>query len=155
MGMIQFAGVDSVANLESTGFNRLARQPDEQGEMYQPLDLLFTEELTTLPAEVADDADVGTDVVDTVPEDATEQLESFTNMPPMFILNDEAASLSSARLAQPDVEMNSGKEGGAVQDRAPPYRWHCVRCRSMGGRRRNGHILLNRPRWARINLRSP
>ncbi|PMU05029.1 lateral flagellar hook-length control protein LafE [Aeromonas salmonicida] len=119
MGMIQFAGVDSVANLESTGFNRLARQPDEQGEMYQPLDLLFTEELTTLPAEVADDADVGTDVVDTVPEDATEQLESFTNMPPMFILNDEAASLSSARLAQPDVEMNSGKEGGAVQDRAP------------------------------------
>lgn len=119
MGMIQFSGVDSVANLESSGFNRLARQPDEQGEMYQPLDLPFTEELTALPAEVVDDAHAGTDVVDTAPEDATEQLESFTNMPPVFILNDEVVRLSSARLAQPDAEMNSGKEGGAVQDRAP------------------------------------
>jgi flagellar hook-length control protein FliK len=119
MGMIQFAGVDSVATLESTGFNRLARQPDEQGEMYQPLDLPFTEELTALPAEVVDDADAGIDVVDTAPEDATELLESFTNMPPVFILNDEVVRLSSARLAQPDAEMNSGQDGGGVHDRSP------------------------------------
>nr|AAK20923.1 flagellar hook control length protein [Aeromonas piscicola] len=119
MGMIQLAGIDSLTSLESTGFNRLARQPDEQGEMYQPLDLPFTEELIALPAEVVDDADADTDVVDAAPEDATEQLESFTNMPPVFILNDEVTRLSSARLAQPDAEMSSGKEGGTVHDRAP------------------------------------
>lgn len=119
MGMIQLASVDSLANLESTGFNRLARQPDEQGEMYQPLDLPFTEELIALLVEVVEDADADTDVVDAAPEDATEQLESFTNMPPVFILNDEVTRLSSARLAQPDAAINSGKEGGAVHDRAP------------------------------------
>ncbi|MBR7629018.1 lateral flagellar hook-length control protein LafE [Aeromonas popoffii] len=117
MGMIQFAGVDSLSSLESTGFSRLARQSDEQGEIYHPLDLSLTEELTALPAEVVDEAD--TDVADEAPEDATEQLESFANMPPVFILNDDVTRLSSVRYAQPDAAMSSGKESGVVHDGAP------------------------------------
>lgn len=144
--MIQFAGVDSLANLESTGFNRLARQPDEQGEMYHPLDLAFTEELTALPAEGVDDAEVDTDVVDAAPEAATEQLESFTNMPPVFILNDEVTRLSAARLAQPDAVMNSGKEGGAVHDRAPAIS-AALRSLSAYGRpeTERGHVVEQAP----------
>jgi flagellar hook-length control protein FliK len=144
--MIQFAGVDSLANLESTGFNRLARQPDEQGEMYHPLDLAFTEELTALPAEGVDDAEVDTDVVDAAPEAATEQLESFTNMPPVFILNDEVTRLSAARPAQPDAVMNGGKEGGAVHDRAPAIS-AALRSLSAYGRpeTERGHVVEQAP----------
>lgn len=83
MGMIQFPGLDGLAALDSAGFSRLSRQPDGQGDTYQPLDLPFMEELVALPlsAETIDEKEP--DVTDEQRNDATEQLDSFSNLPPL------------------------------------------------------------------------
>ncbi|MCO4208827.1 lateral flagellar hook-length control protein LafE [Aeromonas hydrophila] len=101
MGMIQFPGLDGLAALDSAGFSRLSRQPDGQGDTYQPLDLPFMEELVALPlpAETIDEKEP--DVTDEQRNDATEQLDSFSNLPPAFLLTDDAARLSMLRQAQP------------------------------------------------------
>ncbi|ELB2790728.1 lateral flagellar hook-length control protein LafE [Aeromonas hydrophila] len=101
MGMIQFPGLDGLAALDSAGFSRLSRQPDGQGDTYQPLDLPFMEELVALPlpAETIDEKEP--DVTDEQRDDATEQLDSFSNLPPVFLLTDDAARLSMLRQAQP------------------------------------------------------
>lgn len=99
--MIQFPGLDGLAALDSAGFSRLSRQPDGQGDTYQPLDLPFMEELVALPlpAETIDEKEP--DVTDEQRNDATEQLDSFSNLPPAFLLTDDAARLSMLRQAQP------------------------------------------------------
>ncbi|WP_426697661.1 lateral flagellar hook-length control protein LafE [Aeromonas hydrophila] len=101
MGMIQFPGLDGLAALDSAGFSRLSRQPDGQGDTYQPLDLPFMEELVALPlpAETIDEKEP--DVTDEQRDEATEQLDSFSNLPPVFLLTDDAARLSMLRQAQP------------------------------------------------------
>ncbi|EIS3741004.1 lateral flagellar hook-length control protein LafE [Aeromonas hydrophila] len=101
MGMIQFPGLDGLAALDSAGFSRLSRQPDGQGDTYQPLGLPFMEELVVLPLPVETIDEKKPDVTDEQRDDATAQLDSFSNQPPVFLLTDDAARLSMLRQAQP------------------------------------------------------
>ncbi|WOX52107.1 lateral flagellar hook-length control protein LafE [Aeromonas sp. CD] len=101
MGMIQFPGLDGLAALDSAGFSRLSRQPDGQGDTYQPLGLPFMEELVALPLPVETIDEKKPDVTDEQRDNATEQLDSFSNQPPVFLLTDDAARLSMLRQAQP------------------------------------------------------
>ncbi|MFQ2276121.1 lateral flagellar hook-length control protein LafE [Aeromonas hydrophila] len=101
MGMIQFPGLDGLAALDSAGFSRLSRQPDGQGDTYQPLGLPFMEELVALPLPVETIDEKKPDVTDEQRDDATAQLDSFSNQPPVFLLTDDAARLSMLRQAQP------------------------------------------------------
>ncbi|WP_181014722.1 MULTISPECIES: lateral flagellar hook-length control protein LafE [Aeromonas] len=108
MGMIQFPGLDGLAALDSSGFSRLSRQPDGQGDTYQPLDLPFMEELVALPLPVEPIDEKESDVTDEQRDDATEQLDSFSNLPPVFLLTDDAARLSMLRQAQPVAATTGG-----------------------------------------------
>ncbi|MGL6426986.1 lateral flagellar hook-length control protein LafE [Aeromonas hydrophila] len=108
MGMIQFPGLDGLAALDSAGFNRLSRQPDGQGDTYQPLDLPFMEEQVALPLPVETIDEKEPDVTDEQRDDATEQLDSFSNLPPVFLLTDDAARLSMLRQAQPVAATTGG-----------------------------------------------
>ncbi|WP_162852074.1 lateral flagellar hook-length control protein LafE [Aeromonas hydrophila] len=101
MGMIQFPGLDGLAALDSAGFSRLSRQPDGQGDTYQPLDLPFMEELAALPLPVETIDEKAPDVTDELRDDVTEQLDSFSNQPPVFLLTDDVVRLSMLRQAQP------------------------------------------------------
>lgn len=116
MGMIQFPGLDGVAALDSAGFSRLSRQPDGQGGTYQQLDLPFMEELVAmpLPTETIDEKDPS--VTDEPRDDAAEQLDSFNNLPPVFLLSDDASRLSMLRQAQPVVVTTDDREGAVRQD---------------------------------------
>ncbi|AUZ76888.1 flagellar hook-length control protein FliK [Aeromonas hydrophila] len=106
--MIQFPGLDGLAALDSSGFSRLSRQPDGQGDTYQPLDLPFMEELVALPLPVEPIDEKESDVTDEQRDDATEQLDSFSNLPPVFLLTDDAARLSMLRQAQPVAATTGG-----------------------------------------------
>ncbi|TNH84254.1 LafE [Aeromonas hydrophila] len=99
--MIQFPGLDGLAALDSAGFSRLSRQPDGQGDTYQPLDLPFMEELAALPLPVETIDEKAPDVTDELRDDVTEQLDSFSNQPPVFLLTDDVVRLSMLRQAQP------------------------------------------------------
>lgn len=101
MGMIQYPGLDGLAALDSAGFSRLSRQPDGQGDTYQPLDLPFMEELAALPLPVETIDEKAPDVTDELRDDVTEQLDSFSNQPPVFLLTDDVVRLSMLRQAQP------------------------------------------------------
>ncbi|HDU8491771.1 TPA: lateral flagellar hook-length control protein LafE [Aeromonas hydrophila] len=114
MGMIQFPGLDGLAALDSAGFSRLSRQPDGQGDTYQPLDLPFMEELVALPLPVETIDEKEPDVTDEQRDDATEQLDSFSNRSPVFLLTDDAARLSMLRQAQP-VAVTTGEGVEAVR----------------------------------------
>jgi flagellar hook-length control protein FliK len=108
MGMIQFPGLDGLAALDSAGFSRLSRQPDGQGDTYQPLDLPFMEELAALPLPVETIDEKEPDVTDEQRDDVTEQLDSFSNLPPVFLLPDDAARVSMLRQAQPVAATTGG-----------------------------------------------
>lgn len=114
MGMIQFPGLDGVAALDSAGFSRLSRQPDSQGDTYQPLDLPFIEELVAmpLPTETIDEKDPN--VTDEPRDDAAEQLDSFNNQPPVFLLSDDVARVSMLRQVQP-VAVTTGERVETVR----------------------------------------
>lgn len=99
--MIQYPGLDGLAALDSAGFSRLSRQPDGQGDTYQPLDLPFMEELAALPLPVETIDEKAPDVTDELRDDVTEQLDSFSNQPPVFLLTDDVVRLSMLRQAQP------------------------------------------------------
>lgn len=116
MGMIQFPGLDGVAALDSAGFSRLSRQPDGQGDTYQPLDLPFMEELVAMPlsTETIDEKDPS--VTDEPRDDVAEQLDSFNNLPPVFLLSDDASRLSMLRQAQLVVVTTDDREGAIRQD---------------------------------------
>ncbi|TNH77161.1 LafE [Aeromonas hydrophila] len=103
--MIQFPGLDGLAALDSAGFSRLSRQPDGQGDTYQPLDLPFMEELAALPLPVETIDEKAPDVTDELRDDVTEQLDSFSNQPPVFLLTDDVVRLSMLRQAQPVAAM--------------------------------------------------
>lgn len=99
MGLIQFVGTESMPTQDAGGFTRLSRQPDGQGEPYQPLDLPLdmppmVEEIST--KEAADDTE------DKYLPDVVAQLHAFTHMPPVFVRHEEASRLLAAR-QQPDA----------------------------------------------------
>lgn len=87
MGLIQFAGFEALHTPDVTALNRLSGQSGSDGELYQPLDETL-EPLVTIPLPelASDDGSVDEDKPEeSAPEDvAVEQLQAFTQTPPVF-----------------------------------------------------------------------
>ncbi|MEG0009497.1 MAG: flagellar hook-length control protein FliK [Aeromonas sp.] len=100
MGLIQFVGTESLPTQDTGGFTRLSRQPDGQGEQYQPLDLPL--DMPPVVEEISAKEPVDDTEEQSLP-DVVEQLHAFTHMPPVFVRHEEASRLLAAR-QQPDAE---------------------------------------------------
>lgn len=114
MGMIPFIATEPVAASPSSGFTRLSRQPDGQGEGYQPLDLpLETSAIPVVEEIAAKEPD--SDTTDQSMPEVAEQLHAFTHMPPVFIRHEEASRLLVARQsadpAPQGITMHEAGEG--------------------------------------------
>lgn len=117
MGMIPFVGSDPAPNLDTTGFTRLARQPEGQGGQYQPLE--FQQEAPViLPLDEAPSPESEVEEADLSEQDATEQLHAFTHMQPVFVRPDEGGRLPPLR-QNPEMSASSAQDAGGVQDDAP------------------------------------
>lgn len=117
MGMIPFVGSDPAPNLDTTGFTRLARQPEGQGGQYQPLE--FQQEAPViLPLDEAPSPESEVEEADLSEQDATEQLHAFTHMQPVFVRPDEGGRLPPLR-QNPEMPPSSAQDAGGVQDDAP------------------------------------
>ncbi|MNH91903.1 Flagellar hook-length control protein FliK [compost metagenome] len=117
MGMIPFVGSDPAPNLDTTGFTRLARQPEGQGGQYQPLE--FQQEAPViLPLDEAPTPESEVEEADLSEQDATEQLHAFTHMQPVFVRPDEGGRLPPLR-QNPEMPPSSAQDAGGVQDDAP------------------------------------
>ena len=117
MGMIPFVGSDPAPNLDSTGFTRLARQPEGQGGQYQPLE--FQQEAPViLPLDEAPTPESEVEETDLSEQDATEQLHAFTHMQPVFVRPDEGGRLPPLR-QNPEMSASLAQDAGGVQDDAP------------------------------------
>lgn len=111
MGMIPFVGSDPAPNLDTTGFTRLARQPEGQGGQYQPLE--FQQEAPViLPLDEAPTPESEVEEADLSEQDATEQLHAFTHMQPVFVRPDEGGRL-------PPLRQNPEMSASLAQDNAP------------------------------------
>ncbi|MFM5164472.1 flagellar hook-length control protein FliK [Aeromonas rivipollensis] len=120
MGMIPFVGSDPAPNLDTTGFTRLARQPEGQGGQYQPLE--FQQEAPViLPLDEAPTPETEVEEADLSEQDATEQLHAFTHMQPVFVRPDEGGRLPPLR-QNPEMPPSSAQDAGVVQDDAPALR---------------------------------
>ena len=120
MGMIPFVGSDPAPNLDTTGFTRLARQPEGQGGQYQPLE--FQQEAPViLPLDEAPTPESEVEEADLSEQDATEQLHAFTHMQPVFVRPDEGGRLPPLR-QNPEMPPSSAQDAGVVQDDAPALR---------------------------------
>ncbi|WP_421201420.1 flagellar hook-length control protein FliK [Aeromonas enteropelogenes] len=111
--MIQFSGVNGSPVSEQTGFRRSTRQSDEQGGMYSPLDLPL--EADPSAQSVQEDVAERGSVTEESSEHAAEQLTSFSNMPPAFVLNDVVARL----LADGQVSLSAREGEDAIHTRFP------------------------------------
>ncbi|QNF14720.1 flagellar hook-length control protein FliK [Aeromonas jandaei] len=116
MGMIQFSGPEALAIPEQSGFTRLARQPEDQGGLFPPLDLLM-EEGTLAPATEDVKEEVEQDEPDEVADNVAARLDAFSNMPPPFLLHEastRAAIVSSnvAAATAGNVESGDDVQGG-------------------------------------------
>ncbi|WP_404839569.1 flagellar hook-length control protein FliK [Aeromonas media] len=117
MGMIPFVGSDPAPNLDTTGFTRLARQPEGQGGQYQPLE--FQQEAPViLPLDEAPSPESEVEETDLSEQDATEQLHAFTHMQPVFVRPDEGGRLPPLR-QNPEMSASLAADAGGVQDDAP------------------------------------
>ena len=117
MGMIPFVGSDPAPNLDTTGFTRLARQPEGQGGQYQPLE--FQQEAPViLPLDEAPSPESEVEEADLSEQDATEQLHAFTHMQPVFVRPDEGGRLPPLR-QNPEMSASLAQDAGGVQDDAP------------------------------------
>ena len=117
MGMIPFVGSDPAPNLDTTGFTRLARQPEGQGGQYQPLE--FQQEAPViLPLDEAPTPESEVEEADLSEQDATEQLHAFTHMQPVFVRPDEGGRLPPLR-QNPEMSASLAQDAGGVQDDAP------------------------------------
>lgn len=117
MGMIPFVGSDPAPNLDTTGFTRLARQPEGQGGQYQPLE--FQQEAPViLPLDEAPTPESEVEEADLSEQDATEQLHAFTHMQPVFVRPDEGGRLPPLR-QNPEMFASLAQDAGGVQDDAP------------------------------------
>ena len=117
MGMIPFVGSDPAPNLDTTGFTRLARQPEGQGGQYQPLAFL-REAPVILPLDEASAPESEVEEADLSEQDLTEQLHAFTHMQPVFVRPDEGGRLPPLRQT-PEMSPSSAPDAGGVQDDAP------------------------------------
>ncbi|WP_429164431.1 flagellar hook-length control protein FliK [Aeromonas rivipollensis] len=117
MGMIPFVGSDPAPNLDTTGFTRLARQPEGQEGQYQPLE--FQQEATViLPLDEASAPESEVEEADLPEQDPTEQLHAFTHMQPVFVRPDEGGRLLPLRQT-PGMSSSLAPDAGGVQDDAP------------------------------------
>ncbi|WP_461607203.1 flagellar hook-length control protein FliK [Aeromonas rivipollensis] len=117
MGMIPFVGSDPAPNLDTTGFTRLARQPEGQGGQYQPLE--FQQEAPViLSLDEAPSPESEVEETDLSEQDATEQLHAFTHMQPVFVRPDEGGRLPPLR-QNPEMSASLAQDAGGVQDDAP------------------------------------
>lgn len=116
MGMIPFVGSNPAPNLDTTGFTRLARQPEGQEGQYQPLE--FQQEAPViLPLDEASAPESEVEEADLPEQDVTEQLHAFTHMQPVFVRPDEGGRLPPLRQT-PDIS-SLAPDAGGVQDDAP------------------------------------
>nr|WP_326492142.1 flagellar hook-length control protein FliK [Aeromonas jandaei] len=114
--MIQFSGPEALALPEQSGFTRLARQPEDQGGLFPPLDLLL-EEGALAPATEEVKEEVEQDEPDEVADNVAARLDAFSNMPPPFLLHEagtRAAIVSSnvAAATAGNVESGEDVQGG-------------------------------------------
>lgn len=116
MGLIQFIGADAVPAQEPTGFTRLSRQPDGQGESYQPLEFQ-QEALPSLSLDETTAKETDGNATDQSIPDVVEQLHAFSHMPPVFVRHEETSRLLAAR-QQPDPSARSVVTEG-VKDGSP------------------------------------
>jgi flagellar hook-length control protein FliK len=109
MGMIPLPVAETLPASPSGGFTRLSRQPDGQGEEYQPLDLPQEAMLppSTAPSAPVDETEQAESVE--VAADVAEQLAAFNQMPPPFVRQEEGrlppVRLSSSAGLAPVGEM--------------------------------------------------
>ena len=88
MGLIQFSGFDAVNSPDVTALNRLSGQAGSEGALYQPLDEAV-DPLVALPLPELAASDVAVEEKESeqprMEGDPAEQLQAFTNMPPLFV----------------------------------------------------------------------
>ncbi|WP_421218664.1 flagellar hook-length control protein FliK [Aeromonas jandaei] len=114
--MIQFSGPEALVMPEQSGFTRLARQPEDQGGLFPPLDLLM-EEGALAPATEEVKEEVEQNEPDEVADHVAARLDAFSNMPPPFLLHEastRAAIVSSnvAAATAGNVESGEDVQGG-------------------------------------------
>ncbi|HDO1310558.1 flagellar hook-length control protein FliK [Aeromonas veronii] len=114
MGLIQFSGFDAAYSPDVTALNRLSGQAGSEGELYQPLDEAVDPLLAlSLPELAASDVAVEEKEREQpgAEGDPAEQLQAFTNMPPLFVRVSDA-DLDGFRLSnvQARGESHSGGE---------------------------------------------
>ncbi len=123
MGLIQFSGFDAVHSPDVTALNRLSGQAGSEGELYQPLDEAVDPLVAlALPELVASDVAVEEKEREQpgAEGDPAEQLQAFTNMPPLFVRVSDA-DVNGFRVSRtyPQVESNTGGQQ-VVDNKLPP-----------------------------------
>ncbi|HHQ4467493.1 flagellar hook-length control protein FliK [Aeromonas veronii] len=123
MGLIQFSGFDAVHSPDVTALNRLSGQAGSEGELYQPLDEAV-DPLVALPLPelaASDVAEAEKEIEQPVAEgDPAEQLQAFTNIPPLFVRVSDA-DLDGVRVSR-TFSRAEGCTGGqqVVDNKLPP-----------------------------------
>lgn len=123
MGLIQFSGFDAVHSPDVTALNRLSGQAGSEGELYQPLDEAVDALVAlALPELVASDVAVEEKEREQpgAEGDPAEQLQAFTNMPPLFVrVSDTDVNGFRVSRTYPQVESNTGGQQ-VVDNKLPP-----------------------------------
>ncbi|MFQ1862676.1 flagellar hook-length control protein FliK [Aeromonas veronii] len=124
MGLIQFSGFDAVNSPDVTALNRLSGQAGSEGELYQPLDEIV-DPLVALPLPELVASDVAVDETESEQSgaegDPTEQLQAFTNVPPLFVRVSDA-DLDGFRVSRTfsRAEGSTGGQQVVVDNKLPP-----------------------------------
>lgn len=124
MGLIQFSGFDAAYSPDVTALNRLSGQAGSEGELYQPLDEV-ADPLVALPLPelaASDVAEAEKEIEQPGAEgDPAEQLQAFTNMPPLFVRVSDA-DLDGVRVSRTfsRAEGSTGGQQVVVDNKLPP-----------------------------------
>jgi len=124
MGLIQFSGFDAAYSPDVTALNRLSGQAGSEGELYQPLDEAV-DPLVALPLPELAASDVAVEEKESeqprMEGDPAEQLQAFTNMPPLFVRVSDA-DLDGFRVSRtfPRAEGSTGGQQVVVDNKLPP-----------------------------------
>ncbi|MFM5293849.1 flagellar hook-length control protein FliK [Aeromonas veronii] len=124
MGLIQFSGFDAVNSPDVTALNRLSGQAGSEGALYQPLDEAV-DPLVALPLPELAASDVAVEEKESeqprMEGDPAEQLQAFTNMPPLFVRVSDA-DLDGVRVSRTfsRAEGSTGGQQVVVDNKLPP-----------------------------------
>lgn len=122
MGLIQFSGFDAVHSPDVTALNRLSGQAGSEGELYQPLDEVVDPLVAlALPELVSSNVAVEEKESELPVEegDPAEQLQAFTNMPPLFVRMSDA-DVHGFRVSRDYFPTESHSGGQQVVDNKLP-----------------------------------